>query len=828
MAFERRFNLTQGAHLLRPRVLRPAKLALCISVALTAVGCGSGGGSAAVVDDSTFSVEIRRTAFGVPHINGKDLKSAAYGLAYAYAQDNICIAADRILTVAGERSKYLGGAAASSPGSTLTNLRSDFYYRNILDQAALDKAFANASQVTKDAAAGYVAGYNRFLKDAKDADFGVCASAAWAKRPLTENDLRRHMLALATQSGAGAFLTAIADAVPPANVFASAVDTPATRTQVAKAAKPLTQAQLQRGAQEFARAFDERPMGSNGQAFGSAVTDNARGVLIGNPHFPWSGILRFYQAHVTVPGQYDVMGAGLGLVPIPQIGFNKDVAWTHTVSTGRRFTLFELTLNGTNYMVEGVARPITRKTVTVDVLENGVVTPQTRTYYSTHYGPILVSAGIGVTWTTTKAFAIRDANMDNGRILDTVWAMGRATSNDSLRDAITQKLSLPWVNTIAADRAGNAFYADISVTPNVNAAHLATCATSPQAQTLAAARTYLLDGSKAACDWPVDTTAASPGIMAGANMPQLSRKDYVGNSNESAWLANPNQLITGLSPLIGDEAKAQSLRTRMAFTQVADRLAGTDGLAGNKVSADNLEAIFFQNRMQSAELLMPAVLTLCAANTTATATNGTVVNLAAACGVLANWDKRARLASVGTPVFREFWRRAQAIPGLYATPFSATNPVGTPRDPAVTNPTVAAALLKALADGVVALNTAGVSLTAELGSVQGVTRAGVRIPMHGGDEFEGIYNKMTPPGLAPGGYTDIVSGGSYIQIVTFDDTGPVAKGILAYSQSTNAASPYFADQTAVLGGGKFVKLPFRESEIAADPKLSATLVLKEK
>jgi acyl-homoserine-lactone acylase len=108
-------------------------------------------------DPKAIHVEIKRTSFGVPHIVGKNLRSAAYGLAYSYAQDNICIVADRFMTVAGERSKYLGGDAA--------NLRSDFYYKNILDQATVDKAFAASGTVTTDAVAGYVAGYNRFLAD---------------------------------------------------------------------------------------------------------------------------------------------------------------------------------------------------------------------------------------------------------------------------------------------------------------------------------------------------------------------------------------------------------------------------------------------------------------------------------------------------------------------------------------------------------------------------------------------------------------------------------------------------------------------------------------
>ena len=37
---------------------------------------------------------IRRTKFGVPHITAKSYEAAAYGQAYAFAEDNLCTLAD--------------------------------------------------------------------------------------------------------------------------------------------------------------------------------------------------------------------------------------------------------------------------------------------------------------------------------------------------------------------------------------------------------------------------------------------------------------------------------------------------------------------------------------------------------------------------------------------------------------------------------------------------------------------------------------------------------------------------------------------------------------
>ena len=86
-------------------------------------------------------------------------------------------------------------------------------------------------------------------------------------------------------------------------------------------------------------------VGSNAYGLGSEATDNGRGMLLGNPHFPWDGSERFYEAQLTIPGQVNVSGGALFGVPIINIGHTDHLAWSHTVSTAYRFTPFELKLS---------------------------------------------------------------------------------------------------------------------------------------------------------------------------------------------------------------------------------------------------------------------------------------------------------------------------------------------------------------------------------------------------------------------------------------------------------------------------------------------------
>jgi len=68
------------------------------------------------------------------------------------------------------------------------------------------------------------------------------------------------------------------------------------------------------------------------------------------------------------------------------------------------------------------------------------------------------------------------------------------------------------------------------------------------------------------------------------------------------------------------------------------------------------------------------------------------------------------------------------------------------------------------------------------------------------------------------GKREVVSGSSYLQIVTFDDQGPHAQGVLTFSLSSNPASKYAKDQTQAFSEKKLRSLPFTDAQIKADPQ----------
>ena len=199
--------------------------------------------------------------------------------------------------------------------------------------------------------------------------------------------------------------------------------------------------------------------GSNATAVGGNATSTGRGMVLGNPHFPWLGRYRFTQMHLTVPGKLDVAGGALTGFPAINIGFNKDVAWSHTVSTGYRFTPYQYTTAGTptSYQTPTAAPPSsTSAVVEVPVKTDDGVETVTRTLYRTPQGYVLSAPSNFMSWTKQQLLG-RSATPTPSTCARSTrscpWAW--PTSVRDLLNRQDQGGGMPWVNTIAADRAGD-------------------------------------------------------------------------------------------------------------------------------------------------------------------------------------------------------------------------------------------------------------------------------------------------------------------------------------------------------------------------------------
>ena len=878
-------------------VLRAAGLALASSLLIT--GCfddSSSSGPATSVNeqlfpaDGKFEANIRRTTNGVPHIKADNLASAAFGHGYAQAQDNVCVLAEAFVKARSERAKYFG------PGENNNNIINDFSFKaqDILSGAKAE--FPSLSEESRAMVEGFTAGYNRYVSEADPGTLPLeCRDQPWVKQ-IAPTDLLAHYRIVGQRASGALFATGVAFAAVPPGESAEPVPAPPV---ISFGNEPANRLQVTAAARSNARKIDnfvDTGLASNAWGIGSELTENGKGALLANPHFPYTGHRRLYQAQLTVPGYLNVNGAGLLGTAIPLINFNEHLAWSHTVTTSRRFTWYELELKSGDpltYIKDGVEKPITSRNIQIEVNVGG---PEPvifeRTFWFSEFGPMLAAnevndafpawGGNGLVNGKPAAYTYRDANANTSGLLDTWLGMSRAGNLEEFKDVFRECGSTLWTNTTYTDDQGNAYYIDSSSVPNLSGAALAVLdfkrTASPAFNALFERGITLLDGSKSRDDWIEGECA---GLVPFESKPQLQRTDWVQNSNSSHWSTNPDEFLTGFSPLFGAENAPINPRTRLGIRMLQNPTdpgldsntnppAGQDG----KFSARDLIDTIWNNRAWYAEQFLPELRARCAIvgaspvnvpqallPTEPAVTSPGTQEVTAGCQAMLGWNGTYDLTSTGAHLFRAFidiYNRS--FPDDLTTPFNPADPVNTPADPSTNNRgTNDDPMLQSLAAAMVLLNDAGIALNSPLGEVQyyqptgGVPPGGdpanaqalsARIPWHGGDgNVEGAFNAIGVvdnnfaedtriPRVNTADYEDgegarfaggvspddgegwlIARGTSWHFGLEFTEEGPQAYGLTSYSQSTDAESDFFVDQSMRYSQKDARKLFFTDAEI---------------
>jgi acyl-homoserine-lactone acylase len=791
----------------------------CAVLALAAVAsCGD--------DLAPPTATVWRTSYGVPHIVARDLYGLALGQGYAFAEDHVCLLTDQVIKLRGERAKYLG------PGPGGAYAGSDLVYRMLDLYGRAREAFPRQPPDVQAVLRGYAEGFNRYLAETRPADRPrFCAEAEWVQ-PIDEIDLQAHVISLAITGGTFPYLPFVLAAHPPGTAAPAGAPQP-----------PL--------------ALPQRPpIGSNGWVIGAERSASGRGMLLANPHFPWEGELRLWESHLMIPGELNAYGVSLLGVPALQIGFTDELAWTHTVTHGAQLTVYALRLvpgQPTRYYYDGQERAMEPREVEIDVRQpDGSLQRVRRTFWASHHGPILSLPGFE--WSPTLALAIKDPNLDNTSVMEQYLGMLRAKSLPEFQEVFARVQGIPFINTLAVDRQGTAWYVNSSSTPNLSDAVNRQWEQTVRDPTPTLPRIFyhelpvplwLLDGSTAQTEWQLEPGARVPGVIPYARAPQQTRRDFLFNANNPHWIANPAAPLVGYSPQYGLEHEPISPRARLNAVMLSEIREGGASGADGKFTREELEAAAFSNRSYTAELLRADVVARCRGRTQGTHA-GEVVDIRRACAALESWDGRYHAESVGAIVWREllgtyaYLDDVLAGGALYATPFSGADPVGTPRG---LKPAPAAGrdpLLDRLATAVVRLRDAGLAPETPLGQAQYFPRSGRPVPIHGGIErdatlafavwepFNTSLQPTTPQGelvhpatgLSRTGYV-VNTGNTFMLTLEYTDRGVDAAALLVYGESEDPRSPHYNDQLGLYVDRKLRPVRFTLDEVMGEPSARA-------
>ncbi|QPB84827.1 peptidase S45 [Pseudoalteromonas rubra] len=765
---------------------------------------------------SNEAVSVTRTQFGIAHVKAHSLYGLGYGNAYAQAQDHSCLLADGYLRLRGERAQYLG--AHRNEGDNYF-LMSDIGYRILDLPGRATQQYSSLSASTRALAEGFAAGYNQYLEEvaAGNAQLDeICRDAPWVK-PITAQDVIANVLLMGVQGSVGRLLPQLVQAGPDSET------TPAQQSY----SMTLTPA-------------EQLTQGSNGWAIGKALSHNGRGMVLANPHFPFNGNFRFWTHHATVPGELDVMGASvLGMPGVVNIGFNRNLAWTHTYSTALHHVFYELTLDPDNprrYRYKGQWHTMRERHIQVPVKTATGMQTHTHTAYATQFG-LMLEDPERFPWQGGVAYAVSDVNLDNFSAIDHWLSYNRAASVAQLREASRRFNGLSFNNTLAADKYGNAFYTDDSNVPNLSAAALHWLQTDPKSAAIfAATGQVVLPGDR--------EEMMFDGAVELAEAPSLSRRDYVQNSNDSFWLSNASQPLRNVSPLYGPVDVQQTERSRYAYALLRSG-SGRDG----RFNLDELEHIMLGNGSYFAsERGVIAGLCQQYAGQRWALNEQLEVDVDPVCAAFAQWDGRFDLTSKAAHLAREFFRVLDRRQD-FVVPFNPRFPTTTPHT-IKSDPEILKKLLRAAAD----LQHYGFALDAPFAEIQYMQKGTERLSWAGPEHQSGGFNVFAThntmdltsfaaqpsapltsvvdgrplwSGLREAGY-GVNFGSSWMMVVGFDDNGPVARGLLSYSQSANRDSEHFSDSSRHYSAQQgLVELPFYPWQVSIN-KLSTTKLIVKK
>lgn len=352
-----------------------------------------------------YDVQIRRDDWGVPHILGKTNADAAFGLAFAHAEDDFATIQEVTLATRGKLAGEKGLAAAPT----------DYIVSLLGVWKAVDAGYE--TQLPPDVRAvleAYADGINLYGAQHPD-------QVAPGLLPVSGKDIAAgFVFKTPFFYGLDAELKRLND-LPP----------------------------------------DPTPKGSNGVAVAPSRSSDGATRLLVNSHQPFTGAVAWYEAVVESGEGWHVAGGFFPGSPFMLHGHNADLGWANTVNKPDLIDTYRLVINPKNknqYRLDGAWKDFERSEAKMRVKLWGP-------FHITVSKPVLRSVHGPVMETKAGLFALRFAGMGEVRQPLQYWRLNLARNADEWRAAMALQ-ALPSINYIYADRTGTVAYVYNGLFPN--------------------------------------------------------------------------------------------------------------------------------------------------------------------------------------------------------------------------------------------------------------------------------------------------------------------------------------------------------------------------
>lgn len=353
-------------------------------------------------------VQIRRTAYGVPHILAPSLKGVAFGLAWCELEDY----GDRVLI-----------PLAIARGDLALLEGYDAIEADLVNQLGYERTVATypfLDQDTRDLLEGFAEGVNFYLQ----------------KHP---EQLSKYKNWTFTGYDVAALTTGVLTA--------------------ASGRRFVERLKRQKAERDSVLALEKA--GSNSWAFAPSRTKSGHAILVRNPHLSWSA--GYYEAQLTVPGRFNFYGDfRIGGVFAIIGGFNERLGWSTTNNNPDLNEVYALKADperADHYLLDGLSLPLQRKLVRAEFKNGDALATETREFLFTPYGPVIHRD-------EGKIYILKQAGDGEYRRGQQFTRMLLAKNLEEWKTAMRMQ-AITASNYTYADADGNIFYVWNAMTPRL-------------------------------------------------------------------------------------------------------------------------------------------------------------------------------------------------------------------------------------------------------------------------------------------------------------------------------------------------------------------------
>ena len=359
-----------------------------------------------------YNVTIYRDTWGVPHVFGEKDKDAAYGLAYAHAEDDFKTIQDIMLALKGRLALEYGKDAAPN----------DYMVQLLKIWEVVDSRYSkDISKEVRDICEAYADGLNHYAL-------------------LHPNEVIKGMFPIEGKDVVAGFVHRTPLMFGLDRVLGNLVSNKTPNIALDDKLKSES-------------SFDNILLGSNVFAVNAIKSEDKFTRLAINSHQPWNGPVAWYEAHLHSEEGWNVNGGLFPGSPVVFVGHNENLGWSHTVNNPDLIDVYELEIHPEDknkYFFEGEWKNLEKSIISIPVKLLGPFrwTFKREAMRSIH-GPVIRN--------DQGTFAIRYSGFGEVRHVEQWFKMNKAKNLDEFTDAMSM-MALPMFNTVYADKSGNIFY----------------------------------------------------------------------------------------------------------------------------------------------------------------------------------------------------------------------------------------------------------------------------------------------------------------------------------------------------------------------------------